>query len=170
MIEKEGGIATNFWCFIGFIIMILIIHNMNTNVVNLSEHEVTQEEISVLNKGIKCCPTHGPTDFCIQREDLNRLHRRLRQIALNFWRVGFLLRILWAWSHFHISHTSCVTNGWTLLAFLTASILVCTCMYYSTLPIFSRQTEINYKTTSTFIETITNCLKYFIIGTFHERF
>ena len=54
---------------------------MDKSVVNLSRHELTQEEISVLSKGIKFCPTPGPPDPGAQREDMNNLHRRLRQIA-----------------------------------------------------------------------------------------
>ena len=54
---------------------------MSKSVVNLSKYELTQEEISVLSKGIKFCPTPGPADPGVQREDLNSLRRRLRQIA-----------------------------------------------------------------------------------------
>ena len=54
---------------------------MAKSVVNLSNYELTQEEFSVLSKGIKFCPTPGPPDPGAQREDLNNLHRRLRQIA-----------------------------------------------------------------------------------------
>jgi hypothetical protein len=56
-------------------------HNMDKRVVNLSRYELTQEEISVLSKGVKFCPTPGPPDPGAQREDMNNLHRRLRQIA-----------------------------------------------------------------------------------------
>jgi hypothetical protein len=51
---------------------------MNKSVVNLSRYELTQEEISVLSKGIKFCPTPGPPDPGAQREDMNNLHRTLR--------------------------------------------------------------------------------------------
>ena len=34
-----------------------------------------------MSKGVKFCPTPGPPDPGAQREDLNNLHRRLRQIA-----------------------------------------------------------------------------------------
>jgi hypothetical protein len=54
---------------------------MDKSVVNLSRHELTQEEISVLSKGIKFCPTPGPPDPGAQREGMNNLQRRLRQIA-----------------------------------------------------------------------------------------
>jgi hypothetical protein len=53
---------------------------MDKSVVNLSRYELTQDEISVLSKGVKFCPTPGPPEG-EQREDLNSLHRRPRQIA-----------------------------------------------------------------------------------------
>ena len=54
---------------------------MDKSVVNLSRYELTQKDKLVLSKGIKFCPTPGPPYPGEQREDMNSLHRRLRQIA-----------------------------------------------------------------------------------------
>ena len=49
--------------------------------VNLSNIELTEDQVKVLSKGLKFCPTPGPPDPGEQRGDLDKLHRRLRQIA-----------------------------------------------------------------------------------------
>ena len=51
------------------------------SVVNLSKYELTKDEISVLSKGLKFCPTPNSSDPGEVREDLDKLHKRLRQIA-----------------------------------------------------------------------------------------
>jgi hypothetical protein len=51
------------------------------SVVNLSNVVLTKDQVSVLCKGLKFCPTPGLPDPGVQREDLDKLHRRLRQIA-----------------------------------------------------------------------------------------
>jgi hypothetical protein len=51
------------------------------SIVNLSNIEFTEDQVKVLSKGLKFCPTPGPPDPGEQCEDLNKLHRRLRQIA-----------------------------------------------------------------------------------------
>jgi hypothetical protein len=50
-------------------------------VVNLSSKELTEDELSILSKGLKFCPTPDSTDAGLIREDLDKLHKRLRQIA-----------------------------------------------------------------------------------------
>ena len=55
---------------------------MATNgVVNLSDRPLTQEEITLLNRGLKFCPTPPCPDPGLAREDLGTLHRRLRLLA-----------------------------------------------------------------------------------------
>jgi hypothetical protein len=51
------------------------------SVVNLSDVELTEDQVKVLSKGLKFCPTPGSPDPGEQREDLDKLHRRLRQIV-----------------------------------------------------------------------------------------
>jgi hypothetical protein len=51
------------------------------SVVNLSNYELTKDEISVLSKGLKFCPTPETPDAGEVRQDMDRLHKRLRQIA-----------------------------------------------------------------------------------------
>jgi hypothetical protein len=50
-------------------------------VVNLSDHVLTKDEYSVLTKGLKFCPTPNKPDPGELKQDLDRLHKRLRQIA-----------------------------------------------------------------------------------------
>jgi hypothetical protein len=50
-------------------------------VVNLSHRILTEDELLVLSKGLKFCPTPDTTDAGLVREDMDRLHKRLRQIA-----------------------------------------------------------------------------------------
>jgi hypothetical protein len=50
-------------------------------VVNLSKHVLTQDEFSVLRKGLKFCPTPNYPDPGELKGDLDRMHKRLRQIA-----------------------------------------------------------------------------------------
>jgi hypothetical protein len=50
-------------------------------VVNLSHHVLTKDEYSILSKGLKFCPTPNNPDPGELKEDLDRLHKRLRQIA-----------------------------------------------------------------------------------------
>ena len=55
---------------------------MATNgVVNLSNRPLTQEEISLLKRGLKFCPTPPCPDPGQAREDLSTLHRRMRLMA-----------------------------------------------------------------------------------------
>jgi hypothetical protein len=54
---------------------------MDNRVVNLSDHILTEDEYSVLAKGLKFCPTPGHPDPGELRDDLDRVHKRLRQIA-----------------------------------------------------------------------------------------
>jgi len=48
------------------------------NVVNLSDHTLTLAQISLLNKGLKFCPTPSSVDFATARVDLDKFHRSLR--------------------------------------------------------------------------------------------
>ena len=50
-------------------------------VVNLSDFILNEHQYSVLSKGLKFCPTPNFPDPGELREDLDRLHRRVRQIA-----------------------------------------------------------------------------------------
>ena len=52
------------------------------NVVNLSDMQLSEHHISVLTRGLKFCPTPGPPDPGELRDDMDRMHKRLRQIAL----------------------------------------------------------------------------------------
>ena len=54
---------------------------MEKSVVNLSDIVLTEDQVKVLSKGLTFCPTPGPPDPGEQRGDLDKLHRRLRQIA-----------------------------------------------------------------------------------------
>ena len=51
------------------------------NVVNLSKHKLTVEELHLLSKGMNFCPTPLDLDPGDQRSDLDRFHRSLRLIA-----------------------------------------------------------------------------------------
>ena len=50
-------------------------------VVNLSDFALDKYQIGLLSKGLKFCPTPCFPDPGQQREDLDSLHRRVRQIA-----------------------------------------------------------------------------------------
>jgi hypothetical protein len=50
-------------------------------VVNLSSYELTEDEISVLSKCLKLCLMPDSTDPGEIRQDLDKLHKRLQQIA-----------------------------------------------------------------------------------------
>ena len=50
-------------------------------IVNLSDFNLSEHHISLLNRGLKFCPTPGPPNPGEMREDMDRVHRRLRQIA-----------------------------------------------------------------------------------------
>ena len=53
----------------------------NTNIVNLSSFHLTETQISVLQRGLKFCPTPGPPNPGDLRADMDRMHTRLQQIA-----------------------------------------------------------------------------------------
>ena len=50
----------------------------NKFVINLSKYKLTEDEFSILSKGINFCPTPGSPDPGELRTDLDSLHRRLR--------------------------------------------------------------------------------------------
>jgi hypothetical protein len=50
----------------------------NKFVINLSKHKLSEDEITVLSKGMNFCPTPGALDPGEYRTDLDSLHRRLR--------------------------------------------------------------------------------------------
>ena len=50
-------------------------------VVNLSDFTLNEYQKSILAKGLKFCPTPAFPDPGESREDLDNLHRRVRQIA-----------------------------------------------------------------------------------------
>ena len=49
-----------------------------TSIVNLSNHTLTADQTSLLNKGLNFCPTPGEPDISSLRCDLNSFHRSLR--------------------------------------------------------------------------------------------
>ena len=51
----------------------------NPFVVNLSSNPLTTEQMSRLSKGLNFCPTPGDPDLADVRNDLDRVHQRLRQ-------------------------------------------------------------------------------------------
>jgi hypothetical protein len=53
----------------------------NKSIVNLSNFILNRDHISILNRGLKFCPTPGPPNVGELREDLDRFHKRLRQVA-----------------------------------------------------------------------------------------
>ena len=65
-------------------------HNfIEKSVVNLSNFELNEHHISLLSRGLKFCPTPACPDPGLLREDLDRFHTRLRQIAYFENRDGF---------------------------------------------------------------------------------
>ncbi len=55
--------------------------NENKSVVNFSQLTLEEQHISLLERGLKFCPTPFKPNAGELREDLDRMHRRLRQIA-----------------------------------------------------------------------------------------
>ena len=55
--------------------------NRDKSIVNLSSINLSKEHLSLLKKGLKFCPTPKPQNPGELREDMDRLHKRLRQIA-----------------------------------------------------------------------------------------
>ena len=53
----------------------------NKSIINLSDKTLTLAEQSLLNKGLKFCPTPGNPDIGELWDDMSKLHKRLRQIA-----------------------------------------------------------------------------------------
>ena len=53
----------------------------NKSVVNLSHFKLEESHISLLSRGLKFCPTPANPNIGQLQEDLDRLHKRLRQIA-----------------------------------------------------------------------------------------
>ena len=51
------------------------------SVVNLSNVELNEHHYSLLSRGLKFCPTPPSPDPGLMREDMDRFHTRLRQIA-----------------------------------------------------------------------------------------
>ena len=49
--------------------------------VNLLDYNLTDDQQRILSKGLKFCPTPDPPDPGETREDMDKLHRRVRQIA-----------------------------------------------------------------------------------------
>ena len=56
-------------------------HLTHQRVVNLSDFELTEHHISLLERGLKFCPTPSHPNAGDLREDMDRVHKRLRQIA-----------------------------------------------------------------------------------------
>ena len=59
--------------------------NYDALVVNLSQIQLTNPQISLLRKGLKFCPTPGEPDISQYQTDLDKFHLRLRQY-LHFFR------------------------------------------------------------------------------------
>ncbi len=53
----------------------------NKYVANYSTYKLDQHHLAILSKGLKFCPSPGKPNLGDLREDLDRLHTRLRQIA-----------------------------------------------------------------------------------------
>ena len=53
----------------------------NKSIVNLSTFNLNQDHISVLNRGLKFCPTPKSPNVGEMRDDMDRFHKRLRQMA-----------------------------------------------------------------------------------------
>ena len=51
------------------------------SIVNLSNYPLNEHQITVLNRGLKFCPTPAAPNPGEQREDMDKLHRRVRQIS-----------------------------------------------------------------------------------------
>ncbi len=56
-------------------------HQEIKNVVNLSSFTLQPQHISLPERGLKFCPSPGQPNLGELREDMDRLHKRLRQIA-----------------------------------------------------------------------------------------
>ena len=52
---------------------------IHESVVNLSNRQLTEPEILILQRGMKFCPTPGEPDLSELHEDLDKLHVRLKQ-------------------------------------------------------------------------------------------
>ena len=50
----------------------------NKGVINLSNHVLTDSELSVLSRGLNFCPTPTSWDFSDVMDGLDRFHRRMR--------------------------------------------------------------------------------------------
>ena len=55
--------------------------NYHKSIVNLSDFTLNEHHITLLKRGLKFCPTPGPPNPGDLREDMDRVHKRLRQIA-----------------------------------------------------------------------------------------
>ncbi len=55
--------------------------NHNRNVVNYSSTPLEPEHITLLERGLKFCPSPGKPNLGEFRDDIDRLHTRLRQMA-----------------------------------------------------------------------------------------
>ena len=53
----------------------------HTSIVNLSNFPLTKQHVALLSRGLKFCPTPAAPNPGEQREDMDRLHRRVRQIS-----------------------------------------------------------------------------------------
>ena len=53
----------------------------NKGIVNLSDKILSESEQTLLLKGLKFCPTPGSPDIGQLRDDMDKLHKRLSQIA-----------------------------------------------------------------------------------------
>ena len=59
----------------------LDLDNSARSVVNLSNFQLNESHISLLQRGLKFCPTPSAPDAGQLRQDMDRLHTRMRQIA-----------------------------------------------------------------------------------------
>ena len=56
-------------------------NNNLKSVINLSTYKLNEHHITLLSRGLKFCPTPGPPNPGEMRQDMDRVHRRLRQVA-----------------------------------------------------------------------------------------
>ena len=59
----------------------MAINLRENSILNLSKFQLNEHHKSVLSRGLKFCPTPGPPDPGELRDDMDKLHKRLRQIA-----------------------------------------------------------------------------------------
>ena len=76
-------------CYLSYAPIVSLLHdfyimendNMDKSVVNLSTFKLNEYHTQVLQRGLKFCPTPPAPNTGQLRQDLDRLHNRMRQIS-----------------------------------------------------------------------------------------